>query len=257
MIYRIGSVSYLNARPLLWGLELAPDIRLMLDVPSRLLSGMRENRFDIALLPVIDYQRMKELRLVPSGGIGCDGPTLTVRIFSRKPIERIKTLSCDRDSHSSVALARIILAERYGARPQFVDLTGESSQDDARLLIGDKVVTAEQGGFPYQFDLGQEWKTLTGLPFVFAAWMAPASTDLGDLPQRLNEARLQGVAHAREIVERDARAGGWPTELALQYLTVNLQYEIGPRQIEAIQLFYQLAAKHGAIEGPVRPLVVS
>src|SRR5690348_8053660 len=127
MIHRIGSVSYLNAKPLLWGLERSSDIDLTLDVPSRLLAGLRENRFDIALLPVIDYQRMLGLRLVPSGGIGCDGPTLTVQIFNRKPVDKIQTLACDRDSHSSVALARVILAERYNVRPLFVDLTDQST----------------------------------------------------------------------------------------------------------------------------------
>jgi chorismate dehydratase len=119
----IGSVSYLNAKPLIWGIEREGDVRLLLDVPSRLLAGLREGRFDVALLPVIDYQRMPGLRIVPAGGIGCDGPTLTVRIFSRVPIERIGRLACDTDSHTSVALARVVLAERWGARPVFVDLS--------------------------------------------------------------------------------------------------------------------------------------
>src|SRR5947209_20212393 len=85
---RIGSVSYLNAKPLIHGLENHDDVSLILDVPSKLLPGLRDQRFDIALLPVIDYQRLDHLNIVPSGGIGCDGPTLTVRIFSRVPIDR-------------------------------------------------------------------------------------------------------------------------------------------------------------------------
>src|SRR2546423_1541037 len=101
---RIGSVSFLNAKPLIYGLEEAPDLDLKLEVPSRLLAGLRDGRFDIALLPVIDYQHLENLCLVPSGGIGCDGSTLTVRIFSKKPIEQIQTLACDTDSHTSVAL---------------------------------------------------------------------------------------------------------------------------------------------------------
>src|SRR5687767_7383678 len=119
---RIGSVSYLNAKPLIHGLENQKDLSLILDVPSKLLPGLRDKRFDIALLPVIDYQRLDNLKIVPSGGIGCDGPTLTVRIFSRVPIEKIQTLACDTDSHTSVALARIILAEEFGIRPRLIDL---------------------------------------------------------------------------------------------------------------------------------------
>ncbi len=102
----IGSVSYLNAKPLIYGLDSADDrdLRLVLDVPSRLGDGLRDRRFDVALLPVIDIQRIDGLRLLTSGGIGCDGPTLTVRIFSGRPIQQIKTLACDPDSHTSVAL---------------------------------------------------------------------------------------------------------------------------------------------------------
>src|SRR3954462_8421594 len=168
-LLRIGSVSYLNAKPLIYGLENQHDLSLILDVPSKLLPGLREKRFDIALLPVIDYQRLDGLKIVPSGGIGCDGPTLTVRIFSRVPIERIKTLACDTDSHTSVALAHLILANRFGLRPQFHDLTApRANAHDAVLLIGDKVVCDEPAGYRYQLDLGQGWKEMTGLPFVFA-----------------------------------------------------------------------------------------
>src|SRR5213596_2038238 len=183
-IIRIGSVSYLNAKPLIYGLEDQDDLSLILDVPSKLLPGLREKRFDIALLPVIDYQRLENLNIVPSGGIGCDGPTLTVRIFSRVPIERIKTLACDTDSHTSVALARIILAEQFAIHPQLVDLLKDDDRPaEARLLIGDKVVCEEPPGFEHQLDLGSAWKNLSGLPFVFAVWTARAGIDLRDLPQ--------------------------------------------------------------------------
>src|SRR5687768_2357662 len=90
-VLNVGSVSFLNAKPLIFGLEIQADVNLVLDVPSRLLDGLLDGRFDVALLPVIDYQRMPNLRVVPSGGIGCDGPTLTVRIFSPVPVERIQT----------------------------------------------------------------------------------------------------------------------------------------------------------------------
>src|SRR5437868_13156647 len=144
---RIGSVSYLNAKPLIHGLEGENDLSLILDVPSKLLPGLRDKRFDIALLPVIDYQRLEGLKIVPSGGIGCDGPTLTVRIFSRVPIERIKTLACDTDSHTSVALARIILAEEFDIHPRLIDLlkTDEpnSSPAEARLRSEERRVGKE------------------------------------------------------------------------------------------------------------------
>jgi chorismate dehydratase len=247
---RVGSVSFLNAKPLIYGLEAAGDIDLRLAVPSRLLEGFRDETLDVALLPVIDYLRMDGLVIVPSGGIGCDGETLTVRIFSKCPVTEIKTLACDTDSHTSVALARVIFAERYGMRPTFVDWTREEAQPcDAKLLIGDKVVCEEPPGFEHQMDLGWAWKELTGMPFVFAVWTARRGVELGDLPRRLAQAKEAGLAHVREIVKQHAVGRSWPAGLALQYLTVYLKYDIGPRQMEAMELFHRLAAKHGAVTG--------
>lgn len=254
---RIGSVSYLNAKPLIYGLEEADGLDLQLDVPSRLLDGLLEERFDVALLPVIDYQRMEGLRVIPSGGIGCDGPTLTVRIFSPVPVERITRLACDPDSHTSVALARMLLGERFRIRPEFVPLDqADAGGQTARLLIGDKVVCEQPQGLPHQVDLGEAWKEHTGLPFVFAAWMARAGVDLGTLPERLQAAKRAGLAHVDGIIERFAVPRGWPSEIARQYLTHYLQYDIGPRQLDAIRLFHQLAARYGLPPGRLRPLSV-
>lgn len=252
---RIGSVSYLNARPLIHGLEEGERLELMLDVPSRLLDGLRQGRFDVALLPVIDYQRMEGLRLIPAGGIGCDGPTLTVRIFSRVPIEGIESLACDTDSHTSVALARIILAEKYGIRPEFIDLNkSEGEKNHAQLLIGDKVVCEEPQGYPHQLDLGYAWKEMTGLPFVFAAWMARGGVELDDLPERLERSKWAGLAHLDEIIAKHAVPRGWPAGLALEYLARFLKFDIGPPQLEAMRYFYQLLAKHGIISDPPRAM---
>src|SRR5258708_34688178 len=208
---RLGSVSYLNGKPLIYGLEHDENVGLRLEVPSRLLAGLREKRFDVALLPVIDYQRLDGLCLVPSGGIGCDGPTLTVRIFSKKPVEQIRTLACDTDSHTSVALARVVLAAKFGIQPKFIDLVhGDDRPVDARLLIGDKVVCEEPPGFDHQLDLGFAWKEMTGLPFVFAIWTARKGVDLGDLPERLARAREEGLKHVDELIARHALPRGWP-----------------------------------------------
>lgn len=256
-ILRIAGVSYLNARPLLWGLEAWEDVRLQLDVPAKLLDLMRSGQADVALLPVIDYQQLNDLVIVPAGGIGSDGHTLTVRIFSRVPIERITRLVCDSDSHTSVALARILLAERYGIQPEFCELSQSSPQrDGAMLLIGDKVVTQEPAGFVHQLDLGDAWKQLTGLPFVFAVWMARRGLDLRDLPQRLSSAWKEGLSHVDEIVAQHASHRGWPIGLALQYLTANLKFEIGERQLQAIRLFHQLAYKHKVLTEPVREMEI-
>lgn len=286
---RVGAISYLNTKPLVWGLEKVEGLKLEMEVPAGLLAGFAAGRLDVALLPAIDYQRRDDLLIVPSGGIGCDGPTLTVRIFSICPIAQIRTLACDVESHTSVALARIILAEKYGIRPEFIDLKGDTthlsekgrkkgdtthlrglemssvpfSSDgremssvpfSARLLIGDKVVCEEPVGFEHQLDLGSAWREMTGLPFLFAAWMTRRGIDLGDLPERLEEAKRQGLANVRQIITSFAVPRGWPAGIALEYLTHHMRYDIGPRQLEAMRLFHQKAHAHGLLDSPPRPL---
>jgi chorismate dehydratase len=251
---RVASVSYLNSKPLIYGLDRAPGIDLSLEVPARLIDGLQCGKSDVALLPVIDYQRCEGLLIVPSGGIGCDGPTLTVRLFSKRPISETKVLACDPDSHTSVALARIIFAEHFGIQPQFTDL-GRSS-GDARLLIGDKVVCEEPKGFDYQLDLGEAWKEMTGMPFVFAVWVARSGIELGDLPEKLIQAKLGGLSHVDELVKQFAVPRGWPAGLARQYMTQYLQYDIDAPQLRAIEHFYQFAAKHRLIPSPAKSLVV-
>jgi chorismate dehydratase len=252
---RLASVSYLNARPLIWGLDQYPDLQLALNVPSRLIESLRDGTSDVALLPVIDYQRLPGLKLLTAGGIGCDGPTLTVRLFSQQPIEQTRVLACDPDSHTSVALARIVLAEKFNLRPEFINLTRAGGREgEARLLIGDKVVCEEPAGFEHQLDLGCAWKEMTGLPFVFALWMARSDVDLYDLPERLEHAKREGLAHVTDLITRHAVPRGWPAGVALQYLTVYLKYDVGEPQLCAIRLFHELAAKHGIINSPPREL---
>lgn len=264
---RVGCVSFLNAKPLIYGLDLLDGLDVALDVPSRLLDGLIAGRFDVALLPVIDYQRMEGLRLLTAGGIGCDGPTLTVRVFSATGVGQIHTLACDTDSHTSVALARIVLAERFGIQPKIIDFDFRSDNVSdtrdkgplpgvARLLIGDKVVCQEPRGFTHQIDLGEAWKELTGLPFVFAAWMARAGVDLGALPIELEDAKRAGLGHVDQIIARHALPRGWPPDIARRYLTEYLNFDIGPRQLQAIRLFHDLAHRHGVIDEPPRELDV-
>jgi chorismate dehydratase len=256
-VHRIASVSFLNSKPLIEGLDRAPDVALQLEVPSKLLGGLREGRADVALLPVIDYQRLEGLTILPAGGIGSDGPTLTVRVFSRVPIDEIRTLACDPDSHTSVALARIILSRGHRMRPEFIDLRNASDDPhQARLLIGDKVVCEEPRGFEHQLDLGAEWKALTGMPFVFATWMARGDVDHAALFKILERAKLDGMSRIDSIVREHAVPLGWPVDLARQYLTENLRFDVGERELEAIRLFHRFAAEERMIDLSPRSLHV-
>ena len=253
--FRIGSVSFLNARPLIAGLDEDSRVKLSLEVPSRLLDGLRQRRYETALLPVIDYQRLEGLTIIPAGGIGSDGETLTVRVFSRVPIERISRVACDTDSHTSVALVKAILVERYGLSPQFSDLS-EAHDAETMLLIGDKVVCEAPVGYPHQLDLGEAWKTLTGLPFVFAVWTTQHTTDLHGLYETLHAAHSRGMQRIEAIVREFAIPLGWPAALARKYLTEHLTFDVGKREIEAIRLFHHKAYAHGVLNTSPRSLAV-
>jgi chorismate dehydratase len=257
MPIRVDSVAFINSRPLIRGLDREPSIQLTMAVPSRLIDGLAEGRTDVALLPVIDYQRLPGLRIVPASCIGCFGPTLTVRLFCRVEPRRVTRVACDTDSHTSVALARVIFAKRYGTSPDFVDLPlATGADDEARLLIGDKVICEPPAGYPIQIDLGEAWRDLTGLPFVFAIWTARAGIELGDLPRLLRDAKERGLREVDEIVATDAVPRGWPADVARQYLTEHLKFDVGPRQLEAIDRFHAYAEELGIIPSPRRPLQV-
>lgn len=253
-VIRLSAVSFLNTVPLIYGLQGRPDVRLKLGVPSSLLADLQNHDADVALLPVIDYQQMNGLSVIPVGGIGCDGPTLTVRLFSKRPIDQTKTLAVDSDSHTSVALARVIFDQAFGSRPEIVPLS--NAQADTRLLIGDKVITQAPTDMPFQLDLGEAWKKLTGLPFVFAIWTARPNFIAGDVPGMLGDALDQGLANIGSLVMREAVPRGWPADVAEKYLTHYLNFRIGTQQLEAIRLFHQFAWDVGALSNPLQPLRV-
>jgi chorismate dehydratase len=170
---RVGVVSFLNARPLIDGLETDRDLQLLFDVPSRLADRLASGELDVALVPVIDVLRSEgRLVRVSDACIGCDGETMTVRVFSQIPPHRMARLWCDPDSHTSIELARVLWREVYGVELSLEPLRREQPLDglEAVLLIGDKVVDPRRAGFAYEVDLGGAWRSHTGLPFVFAVW---------------------------------------------------------------------------------------
>ena len=257
-VQRIGCVGYLNAKPLIEGLEGLADPVVKLDVPSALPADLLSGDVDIALCPVIDYYRSDQaLVVVPVGCIASDGPTMTVRLFSRVPIEQITHIHADIDSHTSVSLVRILMTECHAKQSEIVAFdtlqeaasADQSADHEAMLLIGDKVVTnaPPKSTYPYQLDLGEAWKRLTGLPFVFAVWQARAGWDLGALPERLAAQRRLNAERIDAIAEKHAESHGWEFGIARQYLGRVLSYAVGPKELQAMERFAQLCKQHGLI----------
>lgn len=263
---RIGAVSYLNTLPLIEGLGKLRDVELTLTAPSRLIDLLLGRKVEVALASIIDYQRSPEpLELVPASIIGCDGPTMTVRIFSRIPIEKIRTLHADVDSHTSVALASIVLAEWTGSRPQLVDFDVDAHRADrdgrvadanwpeSVLIIGDKVITDSPPAalYPHQLDLGEAWKTITGLPFVYACWMcregAIEQGRLRTIARVLDRQRRHNATRMDWIIAHRAPLRGWPIDVASEYLGGLLRYELTPQHRRAVEVFFDRAAALGLI----------
>ncbi len=254
----VGCVSFLNSKPLIDGAgnELGGPVRF--EVPSRLLDLLLDGQVKIALCPVIDYQLSPvPLKVVPVGGICCRGETLTVRVFSQKPLGEVKRVYADTDSHTSVNLMKVLFARKYGTRPEVVPLNqaGQSSAPECMLLIGDKVVTHEpkREAYAHQMDLGEAWHAMTGRPFVFATWLALEDTVLGDLPQKLEALRERNAGRIDEIVGQYAVKLGWDVARAKEYLGGLLHYQVGAAELGAMELFWKEAYALGLIK-ELRPM---
>ena len=252
--WRLGVVSFLNAKPLIEGLDVDGSIELIQEVPALLPALLEQGLVDAALVPVIAlFQHDRRWRIVSDACIGCDGETLTVRVFSRVEPGAVRRLHVDTDSHTSVALARIIWQGLYGCRLRIAPFLGHETVDDceAILLIGDKVVDkpgmARLAEYNIETDLGSAWQSLTSLPFVFAAWAAPHGVDVTGLARRLSHARDLGVESAATIAAEFGPASGWPVELAKHYLTTRLEYTLGPRQRLGMAKFLELAKTCGLV----------
>lgn len=246
----------MNSKPLIAGLvNNHPTVHVRYDVPSHLLEDLLVNRVDVALCPVIDYYRSPQpLKVVPVGGICSKGHTLTVCLFSRTPIEKLTEIHADTDSHTSVNLLRVIMAKRYQQQVNIVPFDTRSPEKltpNAMLLIGDKVVTDSPRAveYPYQLDMGQAWADLTGLPFMFATWLAKQETDLGQLPQWISENLARNQPRRADLAREFADRHGWPEALAYEYLTENLHYDVGSKELEAMQLFATYLHELNLIEG--------
>jgi chorismate dehydratase len=250
---RIGAVSYLNSKPLVYDLEtLAPQAELILDYPSRLADRLAHGQLEVALIPVIEYFRAGTYRLVPNIAVASQGPVLSVTLFSRVPWAAIRRVALDEGSRTSAALAQVLLRKKYGVQPELCPLPldraaedADAADADAVLLIGDRAMHACLPGFRFAFDLGQEWHDWTGLPFVYAAWAVRAGVDLGPVLDALIEAKRRGIDNAGAIAAREAPALGLDAGFCRRYLANIIRFDLGPRELAGLHHYYMLASELG------------
>jgi chorismate dehydratase len=240
----VSAVSYLNTWPLVWGFLHGPQKGLFnfrFDLPVHCAEALRDGKADVGLLPCAELDRLG-LDFLPELGIACDGPVRSILLMSRCPIEEIRTLSVDSSSRTSVALARIILAQRYGCRPLITPHTPVLEEmlveNDAALVIGDPALHLDPAQLPYRtLDLGAEWVEWSGLPMVFAVWAGRKQFLTADVAQAFCGSYEWGRTHPDEMVELAAAERGFPQELARAYFTRHIVYALSAKHLEGLALF--------------------
>jgi chorismate dehydratase len=261
-VARLGAVDYLNARPLVYGLELRSDLfSLRFDVPSKCAALLHEGSIDVGMIPSIEYLRgTAPYLIVPDMGIVSEGPVASVALFSRAPIARARTIALDTSSRTSSGLVRVLCREAFGVDPEFhpmaPSIAGMLERCDAALLIGDPALylDAAAAGLT-KIDLGEAWTALTGLPFVWAFWAGRAGAVGSRHVAALKAARDEGVAASDQIA--DAYCGPARAALGRSYLRDNIRYTLDHRAIAGLRRYYELAEQHEVVDAARAPAFYS
>lgn len=252
MWVRIGTVPYLNARPLVRWLEKFPqtDVEIVFAHPAELIPALLAGELSVAMASTFALLENPELILLGGLGITTTGRAASVRLISKVPPQQIASLALDSSSRSSVAMARIILADSYGVTPIVYDmppdLTTMLLAADAAVLIGDIGLTVSADGY-YDIDLGEAWWKLTQLPFYFAGWIAREEAELQQLAPLLYQSAEDGLAHLAEIVKESAIAMNISEAVCRDYLQDIMRYRAGELELTGLQEFARRAAKIGLI----------
>lgn len=234
----MGAVSYLNTKPLLYGIErsgIRKDIELIIDYPARIAGMLLKDEIDMGLVPVAIIPEMKEAYINGDYCIGSNGNVASVCLFSETPLEKVEKVLLDYQSRTSVQLARVLLKEYWQVNPELID-AGKDFRDHikgttAGVVIGDRALEQRQQS-PYIYDLGGAWKGLTGLPFVFAAWISNKKMDAGFI-RDFDEANRQGILHIEDVVAENP----YPFFSLHDYFTRNLSYTLDTEKRKGLERF--------------------
>ena len=257
----MAASSYLNSAPLIWsfargargrGVELLTDA-----APARCARMLAQGYADVALVPVVEYQRAGDLAVVPGVCVGARRAVRSVVLVTRSDdLRGVRSVALDESSRTSAALVRVIFREFYGrdletttARPDVTRMLGGS---DAALVIGDPAMTFAREGL-FVHDLATLWRERTGLGFVFAMWMARESDSGLARAVDFAAARDEGLAGLEEIVAEYSAELGLPRAELREYLTENISFHLDGEMRAGLELFFRLAHRHG-LTGAARPL---
>ena len=257
---RIGCVKYLNARPLIHGWPDAVEF----DHPSALCQRLASSELDVALVSSFEFLRNPIYRIINDVSISSEGPVYSVVVAHRGDISEIKEIELDPASQTAVNLLSCLLAE-LGLNPRLKQRSTDilpagvksSLASSARLLIGDQAIHFRQKhASEFQFwDLGEQWKKLVGLPFVYALWLIrPEVRDPKSLAQRLRALRDENLANLDQLIIEAVAGVGDPGHRKLtreflgRYYRNHLRFSFSEKEEQGLQAFADLCAKHGLLE---------
>lgn len=240
---RVGAVSYLNTKPLLYGLQhhaISESIELIEDYPANLARALEENTIDIGLVPVAVIPKLPEAHIISNYCIGATGPVASVSIFSQVPMESITSVYLDYQSKTSVNLARILLKNYWKqdvllleASSNFMDLIDGNT---AAVIIGDRALE-KYNSYAYRYDLAEAWINYTGKPFVFATWVANKPIDEVFIAN-FNEANGIGLKNIDTVVEQLSHKNN--SYDLHTYFTKNISYTLDAAKKEGMAQFLSL-----------------
>lgn len=245
---KVGVVAYLNALPLWCALNHDTRFSLVPDTPANLTRMMADGQLDIGLLPVVEALRHPRWTFFPDLGVAADGIVDSVGLFVNREPAQCKTVALTSTSRTSVALTKVIL-DGLGAAPVYRTTQVENNKlgdmpDDAVLLIGDECLQARNTDHNRVFvDLASEWKLLTGLPFVFAAWCGPSSKLTPDIHKLLQDALKAGRSEVLDYVEGAALDTGLSDTDLVHYLFETIKHELNTDCLKGLLEFTRRAAK--------------
>lgn len=229
----------MNTKPLLFGLEqgqLNDEVELLLDYPANLVKLLKSNQIDIGLIPVGALPSLGEYQIISDYCIGTEGEVASVAVFSEVPMEEIDTVLLDYQSRTSVMLCKILFEKHWKKKVQFIDTQDESYIENIRgnvagLVIGDRALKI-RAKFKFKFDLGLAWKEMTGLPFVFAIWVAKKQIN-AEFTALLNKDFGLGLSKINSII-KDNDESNYPMDM---YFRKNISYVLSEKMMAGMELF--------------------
>jgi chorismate dehydratase len=257
---RVSLVDYLNSAPLGWAFLHGP-FRGMFDVipssPANCADQLSRGEVDIGLIPSIEYQRIPSLQIIPDISISSLGEVRSILLIKSKERQTIHSVALDTSSRTSVSLVQILLKLKMGIHPDFIpcppDLGSMLRRCDSALLIGDAALKVQLEDYNV-LDLAAEWVEWQRTPFVCAFWACRANARVPrDLNSVFLEARDWGLKRRHEIAAAYAETLALPASFLEDYLHHNIDYRMGPRHVEGLQKFYQLA-NQGKLIPELKPL---